>query len=125
MFFPSMWFLQCFLVRGLHVCVHAHVCGIHTYSLPDVTPCLPFHPTAARLNWLTHSPSPSHPTSPPIAGLPLSVIICSSIPESLGSLLGKAFLSRSLAGDWISWSKLNLQTIQKGMVSPVIAALLL
>ena len=101
------------------ICVCKNMCVfvIHIYSLPDLTPHPPPLPYCSRTQ-LTHSLSlPLRHTSLPIAGLQLSIIICSSIPESLGSHLGKAFLSLSLAGNWTSWRKLNLQTVQKGMVS--------
>lgn len=63
-------------------------------------------------------------TSLHTTGLPLSVIKSSNIPPSLGSCFGLALLLLTLAEGWAG-RKLNLLTIQKDMVSPVIAALLL
>lgn len=109
------------------MCVCMHMCVLSIY-IPFQMLLLTFHPhsTAAELNSFIHLLSlPLLPTLLPIAGLQPSIITCSSIPESWGSHRGKAFLSLSLAGNWTSWRKLNLQTIQKGIVSSVIAAQLL
>lgn len=85
--FSAFLFVVCMCVCT-YVYVSMHTYMVYTCSLPDVTPRPPFYPTAAQLNSLIPSPSPSYSVSPSLAGLPLSVIICPSILESLASWQG-------------------------------------